>query len=55
MKKLLLIAAMNIAAIFSFAQRSTYNFDHQWKVFVGDDSAVTQRPALATLLFRANV
>ncbi|RXK61809.1 glycoside hydrolase family 2 protein [Lacibacter luteus] len=39
MKKILLIAAMNIAALFSFAQRSKYNFNHEWKVFIGDDSA----------------
>lgn len=39
MKKLILIAAMNIAAIFCFAQRSKYNFNHEWKVFVGDDTA----------------
>jgi beta-galactosidase len=38
MKKIILLAAISIAAVCSFAQRTKYNFNPQWKVFVGDDS-----------------
>ncbi|NCU03334.1 MAG: glycoside hydrolase family 2 protein, partial [Chitinophagaceae bacterium] len=38
MKKIILTAAICIAAVYSFAQRAKYNFNPQWKVFVGDDS-----------------
>jgi beta-galactosidase len=38
MKKYLLVAAMVIAATSIFSQRVKYNFNPEWKVFVGDDS-----------------
>ena len=38
MKKYLLVAAMIIAATSVFSQRVKYNFNPEWKVFVGDDS-----------------
>ena len=39
MKRFLLVAAMVIAATSVFSQRVKYNFNPEWKVFVGDDSA----------------
>ncbi len=38
MKKYLFVAAMIIAATSVFSQRVKYNFNPEWKVFVGDDS-----------------
>ena len=49
MKKFFLIAAMNIAAIFCFAQRSKYNFNHEWKVFVGDDVTANSKGRLSII------
>jgi beta-galactosidase len=39
MKRFILVAAMVIAATSVFCQRVKYNFNPEWKVFVGDDSA----------------
>lgn len=38
MKRLLLFAVLISASIYSFSQRTKYNFNPAWKVFKGDDS-----------------
>ncbi len=49
MKKLFLNAAKNIAAIFCFAQRSKFNFNHEWKVFVSHEVAAKSRGRLSII------